>query len=254
MNNPHTLLDKDGAIATITLNRAEKANALSPAMRASLNERLADVAADDAIDVVLLRAEGRTFCGGLDLGDLPAHPSAWRERVLAAQMNHLAVLRMPKVVIAAVQGPVVGGGASLALSADILLCADDSHFSFPFVHLGIVPDGGSSFFLQAKLGVPIALDLLLTGGKLTAAEAAQRGLTRRIVPAAHLDSEARALALEVSRLPREARMLTKSLCRQHWAAGLEGYLAHEADAFAFATATEGHASALARLKRRPRAN
>ncbi|MBN9576630.1 MAG: enoyl-CoA hydratase/isomerase family protein [Alicycliphilus denitrificans] len=251
MDTPYTLIEKSGALATITLNRPQKANALSVAMRASLQERLKEATDDEAIDVVLIQAEGPSFCGGLDLKDLPDDPTGWRDRVLAAQMNHLAVVRCPKVVIAAVQGAVVGGGASLALSADILVMADDAHLSFPFVRLGIVPDGGSSYFLQAKLGVAIAQDLLLTAGKLDAAEAGRLGLTRRIVPAGELRASAHALAEELARLPREARMLTKSLCRQFWARGLEAYLAHEADAFAFAASTPGHRKALEQIKRAP---
>lgn len=249
MEVPHTLIEKTGPLATITLNRPHKANALSVAMRASLEERLKDVAVDETIDVVLIQAEGQSFCGGLDLQDLPDNPSSWRERVLAAQMNHLAVVHSPKVVIAAVQGAVVGGGASLALSADILVMSTDAKFSFPFLRLGIIPDGGSSYFLQAKLGVPIALDLLLTAGTLGAEEAARLGLTRRVVPASELRTSAAALAQELARLPREARMLTKSLCRRFWAPGLEDYLAHEADAFAFSASTPGHRTAMQHVKR-----
>ncbi len=248
METPCTLIKKAGGLATITLNRPAKANALSAEMRASLQARLKDVAEDDAIDVVLIQAEGPSFCGGLDLSDLPDDPTHWRGRVLAAQQNHLAVLRMPKVVIASVQGAVVGGGASLALSADILVMADDAHFAFPFVHLGIVPDGGSSYFLQAKLGVPLATDLLLTGGKLSAPEALRLGLTRRVVGAGELKASSQALAEELARVPREARMLTKSLAQQFWAGGLEAVLSREADAFAYATTTPGHHAALKRVE------
>ncbi len=236
MTTSPTLLEKNGSVATITLNRPDAANALSAEMRASLASRLAEVNDDDQIDVVVIQAAGRIFCGGVDLSDLPTKPIEWRKRVIAAQENHLAVLRMPKIVIAAVQGAVVGGGASLALSADILVAADDAKFLFPFVKLGIVPDGGSSFFLHAKLGNAVATDLLLTGGTLSVAEAESRGLTRRVVPAENLHSTAKELAEQISRLPRHSRMLTKSLCRQNWAANIETYLSHEADAFGLATA------------------
>ena len=247
MKNSSTLLEKTGSLATITLNRALKANALSVEMRASLDERLKDVASDESIDVVLIQADGPNFCGGIDLNDLPSKPKEWRDRVLAAQTNHLAIINMPKVVIAAVQGSVVGGGASLALSADFLIMTDDAKFSFPFVRLGIVPDSGSSFFLQAKLGIPIALDILLAGGKLDSDEAFRLGLTRRVVPIGELRSASQTLANDLSKLPREARMLTKSLCRQYWAADLERFLAHEADALAYATSTAEHLTELRQL-------
>lgn len=246
--NPYTLLEKSGALATITLNRPQHANALSVGMRASLQERLDEVAQDSAIDVVLLQSAGKIFCGGLDVTDMPNDPTEWRNRVLAAQKNHLSIVRMPKVVIAAVQGIAVGGGASLALAADILIMADNASLSFPFVHLGIVPDGGSSYFLQSKLGTPLALDLLLTGGKMTAAEAAAQGLTRRITTPETLAESSAALAKELGRVAPEARMLTKSLCQQYWATDLEAALRHEADAFAYATSTDGHQAAMQRLQ------
>lgn len=247
-NDPDVLLDKSGGLATITLNRPDRNNALSVSMRAALEVTLGDVAADDSISVVLLRALGRSFCGGLDLTDLPTDTAQWRSRVIAAQMNHLAVVQMPKVVIAAVQGSAVGGGASLALSADILVMAQDARFSFPFVKLGIVPDGGSSYFLQQKVGVPVALDLLLTGGILTADEAVRLGLTRRVVDAAALYETAQALAAELLKLPPEARMLTKSLCLKLWGDRLHGILGEEVEAFCAATATPGHQRAISRLR------
>lgn len=247
-NNPEVLVEKSSGLAILTLNRPDKNNALSVSMRAALEAALGEVAADDAISVVLLRARGRSFCGGLDLTDLPTDSAQWRSRVIAAQMNHLAVVQMPKVVIAAVQGSAVGGGASLALSADILLMGQDARLSFPFVKLGIVPDGGSSYFLQQKVGVPIALDLLLTGGILTADEALRLGLTRRVVDAAALHDVAQELAAELLRLPPEARMLTKALCLKLWGDRLHGILGEEVEAFCAATTTPGHQLAISRLR------
>ena len=144
---------------------------------------------------------------------------------------------------------MVGGGASLALSADILLMADDARLSFPFVKLGIVPDGGSSYFLQQKLGVSIALDLLLTGGALTAEEAFRLGLTRRVVNGDRLRLQARELASELLKIPAEARMLTKSLCFKLWGDRLDPMLASELEAFCAATKTPGHQSAIRGLRR-----
>src|SRR5690606_12256506 len=134
----------------------------------------------------------------------------------------------------------VGGGASLALAADILVMADDAKLVFSFVRVGLVPDGGNSYSLQAKLQAAIALDLLLTGGTLKAREAAGLGLTRRVVPADQLDNASQDLAGDLVKLPWEALMLTKAMCGQYWATNLKGALGHEADAFALATSTEGH--------------
>ena len=249
MDNPGAvLLSKDNGMAVITLSRPEKLNALTPGMRRNLGACLADVAEDPDVKVVLLRGEGRAFCAGADLVDAPETPLGWRDRVLTAQSHHLAIARMRKPVIAAVQGTAAGGGASLALAADILVMAEDAKLAFPFVRLGLVPDGGAAYLLQAKLQSAPALDLLLTGGAMTAAEAVRLGLTRRVVPADRLDAESRALAADLLKLPWEAVMLTKALCAQYWTHGLERALSHEADAFALASSTEGHKMALAGIR------
>ncbi|MDP1567343.1 MAG: enoyl-CoA hydratase/isomerase family protein [Polaromonas sp.] len=248
VDNGQVLIEKAEGLATITLCRPGKLNALSPAMRAALGEHLGDAARDDAIRVVLIRAQGSDFCAGADLMDAPDAPLVWRDRIRIAQAHHLSIVRMKKPVIAAVQGRAVGGGASLALAADILILADDAKLVFPFVKLGVVPDGGASALLQAKAGAAASLDLLLTAGALDAAEARQLGLTRRVVAAAQLDSASIALAHALLKLPWEALMLTKALCAQQWAHGLESVLAHESDAFALATSTHGHRQAMAAMR------
>jgi 2-(1,2-epoxy-1,2-dihydrophenyl)acetyl-CoA isomerase len=241
-------LQTTGGLGVITLSRPGKLNALSPAMRAAMGDCLAQAARDDAVKVVLIHGEGSDFCTGADLADAPDAPLAWRERIRLAQAHHLSIVRMNKPVIAAVQGRAFGGGASLALAADILVMAEDAKLVFPFVRLGVVPDGGASALLQAKAGPAAALDLLLTGGSLSAQEAQRIGLTRRVVPPHSLLEDSTALAHELLKLPWEALMLTKALCAQHWAAGLEPVLAHESEAFALATATAGHQRAIAVLR------
>ena len=204
------LLEKSDGIAVITLARPEKLNAMSPSMRAQLDKHIFDVADDSSVRVVLLRGQGRSFCAGADLVGAPDAPLAWRDRVMLSQEAHFTIAHMRKPVIAAVQGNVVGGGASMALAADILIMAEDAKLYFPFVRLGLVPDGGVAYFLQAKLQAAIALDLLLTGGSMTAAEAAKLGLTRRVVPTDQLETAGRSLAQELLQLPWEALMLTKA--------------------------------------------
>ncbi len=243
-------LEKSEGLATITLARPEKLNALSSSMRATLGEYISEVSDDPDIRVVLIRGEGPAFCAGADLTDAPSTPLAWRERILLAQKHHVAIARMPKPVIAAVQGVAVGGGASLALAADILVMADNAKLVFPFVRLGLVPDGGAAYLLQAKLHAALALDVLLSGGTVTADEASRLGLSRRVVPANQLDTAGNSLATDLLALPSEALMLTKSLCSQYWATGLQGALSHEADAFALASTTKGHQQALEKFVKR----
>ena len=243
----NVLLTRQDGLATITLARTAKLNALSPRMRDEIGHCLEQVARDDSVKVVLLRAEGRAFCSGGDLVDAPTDALSWRERVKQAQAHHLAIARMNKPVIAAVQGAAVGGGAALALAADILVMAEDARLVFPFVRLGLVPDGVSSALLQAKAGVGAALDVLLSGGSIDAAEAVRLGLTRRVVPASQLGETSRSLATELLQLPWEGLMLTKALCTQYWAGPLQQVAAHESEAFALATTTRGHQQALAAM-------
>lgn len=235
-------------MATITLSRPDRLNAFSSKMREELGACLADVAPDPAVRVVLLRAEGRVFSAGGDLGESPEGAMGWRERVQVAQAQHLAIMRMQKPVIAAVQGAAVGGAASLALAADILLMSDDAALVFPFVKIGMVPDGGAAFLLQRKASAALALDVLLTGGTVSAAEALKAGLTRRVVPRQDLEAQSRQVAAELARVPNEALVLTKSLVSQVWACGVHGFLDHEADAMGVAVTTDGHRQALAKWR------
>lgn len=248
MGTESVLLTRRGNIAVLTLNRPERRNALSTEMRECLGAHLAAIADDPSIQVVLLRGEGAAFCAGADLEDAPSSSLAWRDRILMAQQHHLQILRMSKIFIAAVQGAAFGGGASLALTADILMLADDAVLGFPFVRLGVVPDGGATFLLQAKLGPAVAQDLVLTGGTLKADEAKTLGLTRRVLPVDQLREASDTLAAELAHLPHEALMLTKALGCHSWQHNIAGAFAHEADAFALATSTDSHRTALAAAK------
>lgn len=242
------LFKTSDGVAEIVLNRPEKLNALSGSMREGLGRCLDRVAKDRSVRVVLLRGEGQAFCSGADLDIIPDNALAWRDRVVLAQRQHIALTRMEKVVIAAVQGAAYGGGASLALSADIMVLADNARLGFPFVCLGVIPDGGAGFLLQAKAGPAVAHDVLLSGGVIDAAEAKSLRLTRRVVPLGDLLETARQLARTLADLPWEALMLAKGVCQQSWAGGMDGALAHEADAFALATTTDGHKAAIAKAR------
>ena len=233
-------------IAIITLNRPQQRNALSIEMRAMLARRLDEI--DEHVRVIVLQGAGAAFCAGADLGDVPDSPMAWRDRIVTAQTQHLRIINMKQIVIASVQGAAFGGGVSLALAADILVLDEKATLGFPFVKLGVVPDGGASFLLQAKTSPAVALDVLLTAGFIQADEARALGLTRRVAPAGELEARTMKLAEELASLPAEALQLTKSLCAQAWADHLPGALRHEADAFGLATASEGHRVAMAAAK------
>lgn len=233
-------------IAIVSLNRPQQRNALSIEMRQSLARCLDAI--EDHVRVVVIRGEGAAFCAGADLTDVPDAPMAWRDRIITAQSQHLRLINMKQTVIAAVQGAAFGGGASLALSADIIVMEEAASLGFPFVKLGVVPDGGASYLLQAKASPAIALDVLLSGGVIKADEAKSLGLTRRVVATGEVTAHATKLAEELAALPQEALQLTKSLCAQGWTTNLTSALRHEADAFGLATASEGHRDAMTAAK------
>ncbi len=241
------LFEKDNGIATLTLNRPDKLNAMSAEMRHQFGHYLDIVAHDPDIHILILKACGRAFCVGADISSMPTSPLDWRDRIQMAQHHHEKLIKMNKIVIAAVNGIAAGGGASLALAADILIMDEEASLRFPFVRLGLIPDGGCSFLLQTKLGVPLALDLMLTGGEINAQDAQRLGLTRRVVPKDLLSEASRNLAIELLKLPKEAQIITKSVCRQTWGSAMDSSFSHEADAFAFATMLPGHKEALMKI-------
>lgn len=234
-----------GAVATLTLRRPDRLNALSSHLRAAFDRALCEVEAEEGVRVVLICGEGRAFCAGGDLDSLPSTAFGWRARLRIAQDHHARMVRSDKVFIAAVQGAAAGGGASLALAADILVMAEGAKIVFPFVKLGLVPDGGASALLTAKLGPALSTDLLLSGGTLTAPEAKAAGLTRRVVPDDDLAAAAKALAADLAAIPEGALALTKNLIRGTWADQLQTSFDHEVDAMALAAGLPGHARALA---------
>lgn len=236
----------DGPTARLTLSRPEKLNALSNGMRRSFDIGVRRILADEAIRIVLICGEGRAFCAGGDLDNLPQDPMAWRQRIRLAQAHHWGLIASDKIVVAAVQGVAVGGGASLALSADILVLAEDARLVFPFVKLGLVPDGGAAYLLASKIGPALATDILLTGGVLTAAEARAAGLSRRVVARDALGAAVDNLLEELLSLPSEGAALTKNLLRGVWARNLQTGLDHEADVMGLASVTPSHKAALER--------
>ena len=235
-------------LATLTLQRPARSNALSVEMRLSLDEALKRALGDPAVRVVVLRGEGRNFCAGADLDSLPDAPFPWRDRLRMAQDQHARMMRSDKIVVAAVQGAAAGGGASLAMAADILLMAEGARLVFPFLRLGLVPDGGAAFLLSAKLGPARAADLLLTGGSLAAQDAHQAGLASRVVAPDRLEAETAEIAARLLAQPEGTLALTKNMLRGAWARDLQAAFDHEVDAMALATELPGHARALAALK------
>jgi methylglutaconyl-CoA hydratase len=207
----------DGRIATITLNRPEKRNAISFELIDDLVRALSEVAKSDAI-VLIITAAGKAFCSGLDLDNLKALLGRTPEQNLQDSQTMVQLFRslyeFPKVTIAAVNGAAIAGGTGLALLCDFTLAVPEAKFGYTEVRIGFVPAIVSTFLLR-QVGEKQARDLLLTGRIFEAEEAARMGLVSEIVPVEDLMKRARQLAsLLMENSPASLRA-TKQLLIAH---------------------------------------
>lgn len=195
----------DNRIATVTLHRPEKLNAFTRAMRDELIDAFSRADADDEVRAVIVTGAGRAFCAGADLSAGSATFDYAKRDGLNEQTHRdgggqvtLRIFEMKKPVIAAVNGPAVGIGATMQLPMDVRLCSSEARFGFVFTRRGIVPEACSSWFLPRVVGIGQALEWTLSGRVFGADEARAGGLVQRVVPPAELMPAARALAREIA--------------------------------------------------------
>jgi enoyl-CoA hydratase/carnithine racemase len=178
-----------GPVATLTLNRPDKGNALSEAMLAALSERIAEVGRDDGVRVVVLAANGRIFCGGHDLAEMRTHEDQGYFEDLFARCTRmmLSIRQSPKPFIAKVQGAAVAAGCQLVATCDLAYAADTARFGVNGINLGLFCSTPSVAVSRTILPKQ-ALDLLFTGRLVDAGRAAELGLVNAAVPADQLDA------------------------------------------------------------------
>ena len=233
--------EKDGAIATLTLDRPERLNAMADPMWDALYEHLGSVAADDAIRAVILTGAGRAFCSGGDVtGMAKTDIVSGRKRSQRRHRTVQALYSVEKPVIAAVRGPIYGIGNALALACDLVVASETAKFSMAFKKVGVVPDGGAIFFLTQYLGIARAKDLVYTARVVPADEALRLGLVVRVVPDDRLDGEARALAQEMAESATYALALAKKMFHSMYVPTLEQLLEMETLATGAARLTHDH--------------
>ncbi|WP_243295827.1 enoyl-CoA hydratase/isomerase family protein [Geothrix mesophila] len=194
-------------VATLTLDRPDKLNALVPEMKEGFEEALAK-AAEPGVKSLFLRGAGRAFCAGGDLGWISAAlaEERWAELEslldLGAAVAH-GLATLPKPVVAVVHGPAAGAGMSLALCADLRIATPEAAFGMAFVKIGLHPDWGGSVMLSRLVNPAVAAELMMTGDTLDAARAQALGLVNRIVPADQLEAAVEALAHRLAAGPAE---------------------------------------------------
>ena len=228
---------RDGAVLTIALNRPDVLNAFNAAMHEALGAALEE-AGDASVRAVVLTGAGRGFCVGQDLTEFRESAGDIGDRLRSNyHPNVLAIRRLEKPVIAAVNGAAAGAGLSFACACDLRIAADSASFVPAFINIGLVPDSGGTYFIAHLLGYARAFEWMTSGRKLTAAEAHQWGLVSEVVEADRLAERAAEVAAEYAARPTRGVGMTKRLFGQAFENTLEEQLELEADLQTAATRT-----------------
>jgi enoyl-CoA hydratase len=196
MTFENLLVDRDGPVATITINRPKVLNALNSQTLDELRHAVLDVQRDAAIRVVIVTGAGeKAFVAGADINELAVQtPTSGREHALAGQHVLDLIENLGKPVIAAINGFALGGGCELAMACTLRLAADTARLGQPEINLGIIPGYAGTQRLSRLVGKGRALEIMLTGAPISAVEAERMGLVNRVVPAAELMTAAKSLA------------------------------------------------------------
>jgi 2-(1,2-epoxy-1,2-dihydrophenyl)acetyl-CoA isomerase len=243
---------REGAVLTITLNRPDVLNAFNAELHRGFAAALKAARADDVRAVVITGA-GRAFCVGQDLTEFREAAGDIGSRLRESyHPNVLAIRRLEKPVIAAVNGVAAGAGMSFACACDLRIAADSASFVPAFINIGLVPDSGGSYFVTRILGPARAFEWLTSGRKLSAAEAHAWGLVSEVVEADGLTARTGELAAQLAALPTRGIGMTKRLIDHALNATLERQLEREAELQAAATQTEDFKEGVAAfLEKRP---
>jgi enoyl-CoA hydratase len=208
------LIERDGAVAILTINRPKVLNALNTQTLDELRRAMLELKHDEAIRAVILTGSGdKSFVAGADINELAVQsPTGGREHAVTGQHVLDVIEQMGKPVIAAINGYALGGGCELAMACTIRIAADTAKLGQPEINLGIIPGYAGTQRLARIVGKGRALELLLSGDQVTAAEALRIGLVNRVVPAAELMAEAKKLAASLaSKAPVAVRYILEAV-------------------------------------------
>jgi 2-(1,2-epoxy-1,2-dihydrophenyl)acetyl-CoA isomerase len=227
--------EQSGAVGRLTLDRPESLNAWTPELGRELRRVIEADAADDSVRAVLVTGAGRGFSSGADLkAGFDPHPEDGRPDVrkeLHGVYHPIiaGVRRLEKPVVAAVNGPAVGIGASLAFACDLVLAAESAFFGLAFVNIGLMPDGGSTLFVPAAVGKARAFQMALLGERVPASQALDWGLVNYVHPDERLMDEATALVERLAAGPTRSYASSKKALNQMLYPDMEGQLDLEAE-------------------------
>ncbi len=252
----HLLYAFDAAtgVATLTLNRPTVFNSVNRALALDIQARLREIHYDDAVRAVLLTANGKAFCAGQDIGELTGPDAPEMPRIVRDHYNPIVVaLRaLPKPVVVAVNGVAAGAGANIALAGDVVVAVESAAFIQAFSKIGLIPDSGGTYTLPRLVGLNRASALMMTGDKVTAAEALTMGMIYKVFPAETFEAESHALAAKLAAMPTRGLALTKALLNQTFSNDLTAQLNAEAVAQDEAGSTADYAEGIAAfMEKRP---
>jgi 2-(1,2-epoxy-1,2-dihydrophenyl)acetyl-CoA isomerase len=230
----HLIWQQQGGVGRITLNRPDTLNAWHTALGRELRQAIEEDAAHESVRSVLVTGAGRGFSSGADLkaGFTAADDGLPDIRTELDEVYHpitRGVRMLEKPVVAAVNGPAVGIGASLALACDLILAAESAYFGLAFVNIGLMPDGGSTLFVPAAIGKARAFQMALLGERVEAARALEWGLVNFVHPDGELMGEAEALAQSLAAGPTRSYAGSKRALNRMLYPDLEGQLDLEAE-------------------------
>jgi len=227
------VVEKIGGVSKITLNRPEVLNSFNAQMARELRGAMDDARADKSIRAVLLTGEGRAFCAGQDLSEVPAPTDAVIDLGATVRGTYNQVIKcirkLERPVICAVNGVAAGAGANLAIACDIVLASENASFIQSFAKVGLIPDSGGTFFLPRIVGLPRATALMMTADKIDAHRAFEIGMVYRLCAAETLQEEAMALATQLAAMPTRGLGLTKRALNASLTNDLDAQLDLEAD-------------------------
>ncbi len=225
------LCEKDGSIATLTLNRPDRLNAISGPMLQALSERLIELDRDRDVRVVILTGAGRGFCAGLDLRDASSGQGIGGGGNLGANLElrsapPIVLHSIDKPVICALNGGAAGYGMDLALGCDIRIAADGAKLAAAFTKRAVLPESGGTWLLPRLVGWARAAEIIFTGRTLSAAECLELGLVNKVVPGELLMKEARAMAAEIAQNAPLAVQASKRMMRMGLAESFDDHVHH----------------------------
>ncbi|MFX1673289.1 enoyl-CoA hydratase [Paraburkholderia sp. A2WS-5] len=243
------LIARESGVLTITINRPERKNALTPAMYQAMADELASAQDDAAVRAVLVRGHAEIFTAGNDIEDFLKSPPTGADSPVANFLKAIAAFEKP--IVAAVTGAAIGVGTTLLLHCDLVYAADTARFAMPFAQLGLCPEAASSLLLPRVAGYQGAAEKLLLGETFDAAEAHRMGFVNRVLPAAELDAFVAAQLAKLVAQPASSLRATKALMKRASAPEIEARMDEEGAQFRkMLTAPEAREAFTAFLQKR----